>query len=239
MKNLASTPIGQIVAENYQAAQVFTAHNMDFCCGGGITLAKACQKHNTDLNQIRHELESVIMDKSHINFEHETPDQLINTIVNVHHHYIKTTVPTLQLYLDKLCRVHGERHPELWQIKDLFDEGATALLAHLQKEELVLFPFINAMVASKKDGFELSPPHFGHIENPIQMMEHEHSAEGERFRKINELTNNYECPADGCQTYKVTYAMLKEFEADLHKHIHLENNVLFPQARLVYKEFNF
>ncbi len=239
MKNLENIPIGQIVAENYNAARVFTAHSMDFCCGGGVTLAKACQQHKTDLNQILMELESAFKAKSDVSFETHTPDQLIDSIMNVHHRYIKTTVPAIQVQLEKLCRVHGEKHPELWEIKNSFDEGATALMAHLQKEELVLFPFIKAMVASKRDEFELSPPHFGDIENPLQMMEHEHNSEGSRFRRIKELTNNYECPADACQTYKVTYAMLKEFEDDLHKHIHLENNVLFPQTRQLFKEFEF
>ena len=239
MKNLKTIPIGQIVAENYRAAKIFSAHNIDFCCGGGVTLERACEKNNTDLNQIMDELRSVLDNKIKDRFEFEYPDQLIDKIMTVHHQYIVKTVPTLQMYLEKLCRVHGERHPELFQVKGLFDEGAAALLAHLQKEELVLFPFIKAMVASKNDGFELSPPHFGDIENPIQMMEHEHSAEGDRFRKIREITNNYESPAEACQTYKVAYAMLEEFESDLHKHIHLENNVLFPQARQLFKELNF
>ena len=239
MKKLELTPIGQIVAANYKAARVFTAHNMDFCCGGGITLAKACQKHGADLNQLVTELTSVLNAERNNTFEFEKPDQLIDTIVNVHHLYIETTTPTLQMYLAKLCRVHGERHPELWDIKSLFDEGAGALAAHMKKEELVLFPFIKAMVSSKNNEFKLSAPHFGDIENPIHMMEEEHNTEGERFRRISELTNNYQVPADACQTYRVTYAMLKEFEEDLHKHIHLENNVLFPQARQLYNEFEF
>lgn len=239
MKKLELTPIGQIVAGNYKTARVFTAHNMDFCCGGGITLAKACQKHGADLNQVVTELTAVLKTERNNTFKLEKPDQLIDTIVDVHHKYIETTTPTLLMYLDKLCSVHGERHPELWKVKSLFNEGAGALAAHMKKEELILFPFIKAMVASKTNDFKLSAPHFGDIENPIHMMEDEHNTEGERFRQISELTNNYQVPEDACQTYKVTYAMLKEFEEDLHKHIHLENNVLFPQARQLFNEFEF
>ena len=152
---------------------------------------------------------------------------------------VRVTIPALRAYLEKLCRVHGDRHPELFEINELFIAGSAALLSHMEKEEQVLFPYIKAMVESKTKGFPLSKPHFGDIENPIQVMEQEHEDEGERFRQIAELTNQYECPPDGCQTYKVAYAMLQEFEEDLHKHIHLENNILFPAARELYKEISF
>ena len=239
MEKLELTPIGQIVASNYNTARVFTAHNMDFCCGGGITLSKACQKQGIDLKQVIEELESVLKTGESPSLNLEYPDQLIDNIINVHHRYIETTIPTLFMYLEKICHAHGEQHPELWQVKNLFEEGAGALTAHLKKEELILFPFIKAMVASKKDDFKLSAPHFGDIENPLQLMEHEHSIEGDRFKKISELTNNYKIPEDACQTYMVAFSMLKEFEEDLHKHIHLENNVLFPHARQLFNEFEF
>ena len=239
MKNLEFTPIGQIVASNYNTARVFTAHNLDFCCGGGITLSKACQQNGINLNEIITELEVVFNSDESQSISSENPDQLIDNIINVHHRYVETTVPTLQLYLDKICRVHGHNHQELLEIKQHFDEGAKALLDHMRKEELILFPFIKAMVASRKNDFKLSAPHFGDIENPIQMMEHEHDIEGTRFKRISELSSHYQVPEDACQTYKVTYAMLKEFEDDLHKHIHLENNVLFPEARQLYNEFKF
>lgn len=239
MKNLREKPIGQIVAANYNTAKVFSAHSMDFCCGGGKSLEQACKQSHTDLYQVIEELESVFNAKTDDSFDPSDLNRLIDAIMSQHHTYIKMTVPTLKIYLNKLCKVHGDRHPELKEVKNLFDEGAAALLSHLQKEELVLFPFVNAMVASKRDEFKLSPPHFGDIENPLHMMEGEHSTEGERFKKISKLTNSYTCPEGACQTYKVTYAMLKEFEEDLHRHIHLENNVLFPQARQLFNEFNF
>ena len=135
--------------------------------------------------------------------------------------------------------MHGQRHSELHEIKTLFFEGSEHLLAHLKKEELILFPYIRAMVESQEKNYPLARPHFGEIDNPIQMMEVEHQTEGERFRKIAQLSNHYTPPEDSCQTYQVTYALLQEFEADLHRHIHLENNILFPQAQRLFADFTF
>jgi regulator of cell morphogenesis and NO signaling len=133
-------------------------------------------------------------------------------------------------FLDKLCKVHGDRHPELFRIHELFVGCAQELAQHMKKEELMLFPFIRKMVDASITGRPLDQPHFGTVQNPVAMMMHEHDGEGERFREIASLTDNYNPPADACNTYRVTFAMLKEFEEDLHKHIHLENNILFPAS---------
>ncbi len=239
MENLAKTKVGAIVASNFRASRVLTAHHIDFCCGGGITLEEACRNKEEDLSVVLKELEETFQTEGGVNYQALELDQLIDTIVNVHHSYVLATIPALLAYLDKLCRVHGDRHPELHEVNRLFTEGSQALMAHMQKEEQILFPYIKAMVESKTKGFSLSRPHFGDIENPIQMMEEEHQHEGTRFQQIAEITNQYECPPDGCQTYKVAYAMLEEFEEDLHTHIHLENNILFPEARKLFKEFTF
>lgn len=239
MENLAKSKVGVIVATNFRASRVFTSHDIDFCCGGGITVEEACSRKNIDLDEVLKELEETFQTPDLVSYRELELDQLIDTIVNVHHSYVLATVPALRAYLDKLCRVHRERHPELFTINELFAAGSQALLSHMQKEEQVLFPYIKAMVQAKLNDFPLSRPHFGDIENPIQMMEQEHSDEGARFHQIAKLTNQYECPPDGCQTYKVAYAMLKEFEEDLHKHIHLENNILFPAARKLFQEFSF
>lgn len=128
-------------------------------------------------------------------------------------------------YLNKVAAVHGDRHPELREVQDLFIGCAEDLTSHMQKEEQVLFPFIRKMAV----GDDIHAP-FGTVQNPINMMMHEHTNEGERFRKIAALTNDYTAPEDACNTYRVTYALLNEFEEDLHLHIHLENNILFPKA---------
>ena len=239
MKNLADTEIGKIVTENYRAALVLTAHRIDFCCGGGVTLEEACHKQHADLNQVMAELSEVLKTPDSSGYAEMDIESLIGHIVSEHHRYVSATAPALRTYLDKLCNVHGANHPELFQIRDLFYEGVAALLDHMNREELVLFPYISAMVQSLRNSFPLSPPHFGDIENPLHVMEQEHEEEGSRFKKIAELSNHYQCPTDGCQTYKVAYAMLSEFEDDLHTHIHLENNILFPEARKLYNQFQF
>ena len=131
---------------------------------------------------------------------------------------------------------HGDRHPELFEINRIFNESARDLASHFQKEENVLFPFIESLVKAQQSGEPLGEIHFGTVENPIAMMMHEHSVEGDRFEEIVKLTNGYTPPADACNTYKVTFAMLQEFENDLNRHIHLENNILFPKAIALEKQ---
>ena len=141
-------------------------------------------------------------------------------------------------FLDKLSRVHGANHPELLEINELFIGCAGELAQHMKKEELMLFPFIKKMAKASLTEEPIVKPQFGTVKNPIAMMMEEHEAEGDRFVKIAALTNNYTPPADGCSTFRVTYAMLADFEQDLHKHIHLENNILFPSAMLLERKFS-
>lgn len=239
MENLAQTKVGKIVASNFKASTVLTAHNIDFCCGGGITLAEACTNQHQNLEEVINELEEVFQSRVDQNYLALELGSLIDTIIDVHHSYVQATIPALLIYLNKLCKVHGERHPELFEVRNLFQAGANALTDHMKKEEKVLFPYIKAMVESQKSGFPLSKPHFQNIDSPIHCMEEEHQAEGLRFKKIAKLTDNYNCPPDGCQTFRVAYAMLNEFEQDLHKHIHLENNILFPSAQKMFESLEF
>lgn len=236
MKNLAHTKVSRIVADNYRAAKVFTAHGIDFCCNGGISLDRACQQNQADLNEVIHEVKEVLQMPQDINYSAMSMAELVDHIVNEHHAYVRSTIPALTTYLKKLCQVHGERHPELLEINLLFGQAAEALGSHMNKEEQILFPYIKALQAASDRKFELSQPHFGHIENPISMMESEHEKEGARFRMIREMTSNYMPPREACQTYRVAFMILKEFETDLHKHIHLENNILFPQATMMYEK---
>ncbi|MCB0443168.1 MAG: hemerythrin domain-containing protein, partial [Flavobacterium sp.] len=147
-----------------------------------------------------------------------------------HHRYVEEKTPVLLAFLDKLTKVHGTKHPELFEINNLFYQGAGELAQHMKKEELILFPFIQKMVKAQKENQSIQEPHFGTVENPIAMMQDEHTVEGERFATIATLTDGFTPPEDACSTYRVAFQMLKEFEQDLHKHIHLENNILFPKA---------
>ena len=230
--------IGDFVAENFRTAEVFKKYHIDFCCKGGRTVEEACDKKKVSPEEIYKELEEIANRKSEdIDFNSWPLDLLADYVEKTHHRYVEEKSAMLIPYLNKLCKVHGERHPELFEINELFIGSAQDLAAHMKKEELILFPFIKQMVEAKKNGEPLPAPRFGTVENPVAMMKHEHEAEGERFVKIAELTNNYEFPDDACGTYQVTYRMLEDFQNDLHKHIHLENNILFPKAIAMEKTF--
>ena len=231
--------IGDFVAENFRTAEVFKKYNIDFCCKGGRTVEEACDKKKVSPEEIYKELEEVANRKSEdIDFNSWPLDLLADYVEKTHHRYVEEKSAMLIPYLNKLCKVHGERHPELFEINQLFIGSAQDLAAHMKKEELILFPFVKNMVKAKISNEAIQQPHFGTVENPVNMMKHEHTVEGERLRKIADLTNEYTPPADACNTYKVTFAMLQDFENDLHKHIHLENNILFPKAIQLEKEFS-
>ncbi|QRM89867.1 iron-sulfur cluster repair di-iron protein [Lacinutrix sp. WUR7] len=232
--------IGEFVAEDFRTAAVFSKYKIDFCCNGNRTIAEACEKKGIDSNRLTEELEAVLNTTTNPSIDYKSwpLDLLAEYIEKKHHRYVEEKIPVLRQFLDKLCRVHGERHPELFKINELFTASANELTAHMKKEELILFPFVKRMVKAKLDNQAIQSPQFGTVENPIAMMMHEHDTEGERFREIAELTDNYTPPADACNTYKVTYAMLEEFEKDLHLHIHLENNILFPEAIKLEQQFD-
>ncbi len=240
MESLIEKPIGQIVAENYRTAQIFKNHKIDFCCQGNRSLQEAAEKKKLDAQVILNEIIAVLKTEKDDTTDYKSwpLDLLADYIEKKHHRYVEEKIPVLKPYLEKLCRVHGERHPELLEITDHFNKSAGELAAHMKKEEIILFPAIRKMMQAKQTGSKLEKPHFGTVQNPIQMMMMEHETEGERFRKIDELTNNYTPPADACSTYRVTFALLQEFENDLHRHIHLENNILFPKAAELEKELN-
>lgn len=232
MENITEKTIGEIVAEDYRTAQVFKNHRIDFCCNGNRSVSEACEDKNIDLNKLMEEIERVQKDNlgSTTDFKTWPLDLLADYIEKTHHRYVEEKLPVLKQYLEKLCQVHGNRHPELFEIRDEFNVSAGEFAAHMKKEEFILFPYIRKMVKTKIDKNTLATPNFGTVQNPVQKMMDEHTTEGDRFDKISSLSNNYTPPADGCNTYRVTYALLKEFEEDLHLHIHLENNILFPRA---------
>lgn len=227
-----------MVAEDFRTAAVFKRHGIDFCCKGGRTIEEACSNKKLPPEKIYEELEALPKNEgASIDFNSWPLDLLTDYIEKTHHRYVEEKTPVLQAFLDKLCKVHGERHPELFEINTLFNESAHDLAAHMKKEELILFPFVRNMMKAKISGGSLQQPVFGTVENPVHMMQHDHTVEGDRFRKIAEITDEYLPPADACNTYKVAFAMLQDFENDLHKHIHLENNILFPKAIRLEKEF--
>ena len=239
MENLKDKTIGAFVAQDFRTAAVFSKYKIDFCCKGNRTISEVCEKENIDSDTLLQNVFDVLQSEKNntIDFNSWPLNLLVDYIEKTHHRYVEDKTAIILQFLNKLCSVHGANHPELFKINELFTAGAGELSQHMKKEELMLFPFIKRMVKTKDSNGVLSQPSFGTVSNPIAMMMQEHDNEGERFREIANLTNNYTAPADGCTTYKVAFAMLDEFEQDLHKHIHLENNILFPKAVILEEEF--
>lgn len=221
--------IANIVAEDYRTAAVFSKYGIDFCCKGNRPLGTVCENANIDAAALRKDLAAAVnsSNAATTDYRHLPTDLLIDFIEKKFHREIREKTPVLLAYLEKTAKVHGAAHPELLEVFRLFAASAEDLEVHMLKEENVLFPFIRQLLS----GAENSPAaHFGTVKNPIAAMQHEHETEGDRFRTIAELTDNYNPPAGACNTYKVAYAMLQAFQTDLHLHIHLENNILYPKA---------
>ena len=231
MSLIENKTVAEVVAENIKTADVFKKHGIDFCCGGGISIEKACEKNHVDYSVLKKELENIdtVVSKAY-NYNSWDLSFLIDHIQNVHHTYVEENIPLLMQYATKVAKVHGHHYAEVIEINTLFAEVASELTMHMKKEELMLFPYIKQMEKAEKEGTLPAKPHFGNVKNPIQMMEDEHENAGNVFKEIARLTNNYTPPENACNTFRALYAKLEEFEQDLHQHIHLENNILFPKA---------
>lgn len=229
--------VADYVTENIKTAHIFKNHGIDFCCGGNISIEKACAKKNVNQEVLEKELNQVDAVRDVIeDYNKWELDFLMIYIENVHHTYVKESMPLISEYANKVAKVHGHHYSQVLKINQLFHEVANELLAHMQKEEEILFPFIKQLVDAKKEENKSVSAPFGTVNNPIRMMEQEHESAGDIFKEIATLTNNYTPPAEACNTFKALYAKLDEFEQDLHKHIHLENNILHPKAIILEKE---
>jgi regulator of cell morphogenesis and NO signaling len=235
MNNTIEKTIGELVAEDYRTAQVFKNHKIDFCCKGNRTLSEVVTTKGITLENLLEDLQAVQNSEKtdQPDFKTWPLDLLIDYIEKKHHRYVEQQIPVLKQYLTKLCKVHGARHPELHQISEHFHASAGELAMHMKKEELVLFPWIRKMLHRPSDLKSDGKPPSETVRTPIKVMMQEHDNEGERFRQIAELSQDYIPPSDACNTYRVTFSLLKEFEDDLHRHIHLENNILFPNAEIL------
>lgn len=224
--------IGELVASDWRKAQVFKKYGIDYCCGGKRTVAEACEKKGIDAGLVARELQEV-EDKpldATVHFDRWELDFLVDFILNNHHKYVREAIPFLEELAGKVSRVHGDNHPELFEIERHIQRVIEELTLHMHKEEMILFPYIKKIVAVKKSNSTLDLPPFVTISNPIHMMEAEHESAGYNMKAIEDLSNNFNPPADACMSYQVLFAKLAEFQKDLHQHIHLENNILFPKA---------
>lgn len=225
-ESLDGRTVGEVVAEDWRTAAVFEEFGIDFCCGGRRTVAEACQSAGADLAAVSNAMASLAQGASGDDPSRWAVDRLVDHIVETHHGYVRDSAPRIAAYLAKLVQVHGARHPELAEVARRFDALASELLQHMFKEERILFPYIRELAS----GPRVAPSPFGTVENPIRMMEREHEQAGAMVQDIRRLTDDYALPADGCATYRVCLGELAQFERDLHRHVHLENNVLFPRA---------
>jgi regulator of cell morphogenesis and NO signaling len=226
------TTVGQLVAENPAAARVFEQAGIDYCCGGKQSLHDACSRAKMSTAEMTALLEQAVLARSAADRDWLTASQaeLVEHIVNKHHAYVRQELPRLGALIAKVRGVHGKNHPELAQIEPVFAAIAEEMTHHMMKEEQILFPYIVDMEKAAQGQGPQPVPMFGTVQNPVRMMMQEHDSAGANLAKIHELSSGYTVPADGCASYRVLYEALAAFEADLHQHIHLENNILFPRA---------
>ena len=223
------TIVGDVVAADFRAAAIFEHYGIDFCCGGRRSVADACRAASVAPSVIETAIGALAPAGAESDVSEWPVDRLIDHIVTVHHAYVRSAMPTIRQYLVKLVEVHGGRHPELVTVLNYFDTIIRELSQHLLKEEQVLFPYIHELQL-RADMCSRGRSPFGTVENPIRMMEREHRDAADELDAVRALTHGYCAPDDGCTTYRVCMAELQRFERDLHRHVHLENNVLFPKA---------
>ncbi len=234
MTNITEQTLASIVTGNHSAVPVLEKYHLDFCCKGKRTLADACKEKGLAVEEVSAELQNATAPTltNKMPFNQMSAEQLISYILIHHHFYVAQSMPTILGHLEKVSFKHGDRYPYMVEVFHIFKEIKEEMTSHMQKEEMVLFPRIKEVEALHNTNHSRNLSD-GYISAPIQVMELEHDHAGDLLYKIRELTNNYTPPADACTTFQVCLAELKEFEEDLHKHVHLENNILFPMAERI------
>ena len=228
----AEETLGSIAAKDLRKADVFKKYGLDFCCGGKKTVREACEEKGIDTTQVEKELQNATKEYTTrpLPYGDWSLDFLADYIVNTHHSYVKQTLPDLSAYAKKVKEVHMAQHPELVRLHELVEEVKEEMSSHMVKEEQVLFPYIKELQKKTNGQAPAQAAVLGSVQTPINMMEMEHELVGKNMEELRSITNDYTLPADGCASYSLLYKMLEEFENDLHLHIHLENNILFPKA---------
>lgn len=222
--------VRDLVIGNPGAARIFEKFGVDYCCGGEKSLAEACTTAKVNVDEVKAALEEPTKETRDRDWQKASLAELTTHIVVKHHGFTREEINRLLPLIAKVFGVHGQNHPELQRVQILFDELANELTMHMMKEERMLFPYIEQLEAAVNRGSRLAPPMFGTVQNPVRMMMMEHDSAGSVLHRIREITNGYTVPADACVSYHMLYKALQGFEADLHQHIHLENNILFPRA---------
>lgn len=219
--------IGEIVANDYNAASVFREAGIDFCCGGKKSLSDACAEKGINPEELVRKLDKAESYSNNValKFNEWEPGFLCDYITNVHHTFVRKALPELLQYTEKIAKVHGQRHPELLEVAGLFVKINDELVPHMKKEDEVLFPAIKGMSnIDKKDEDKKI------VRKELVALTAEHESAGSAMDRITEITGNYKLPEDACNTYRIAFDLLEKFEVDLHTHVHLENNILFPKS---------
>ena len=236
MKLDATRTVREFATEIPNATRIFEELGIDYCCGGAKSLRDACARARLPVEEVLLALEQGSgfrpqTEAAPPDFTAGSLSGLIEHIISKHHAYAKHELPRIQQLLNKVVLAHGgTEHPELGKIRRTFEAVSAELTSHMMKEEHVLFPYIAELEEAINTGRRVPKPVFGTLRNPVHVMELEHESAGAALSEIRTLSGGYTAPADACFSYKTLYTALKEFEADLHQHVHLENNVLFPRA---------
>jgi regulator of cell morphogenesis and NO signaling len=233
--------IGEIVANDYRKAQVFKNFGIDFCCGGKKTISEVCEKKGINPDEVERQLAAVkgeASTNSESDFQNWDLGFLSDYIINTHHRYVRDNTAFITEIARKVARVHGDKHPELFEVARLFERIGNDLTLHMVKEEKILFPFIKELAQVYNSGGMLPSANFAKISGPIQMMDAEHEQVGGDFETIRTITSNYQLPEDACSSYTILFKKLEEYESDLHRHVHLESNILFPKAIQLEKDLS-
>lgn len=229
----ATKTVGEIAAETPSCTREFEKLGIDYCCGGNRTLGDACAQVTVSVDEVLARLEKCAKaatsegDKS---WQSLLLADLIAHINSTHHVFVRSECPRIEALAAKVVGVHGKNHPELLTVQKAFSALSEELHLHLTKEEQILFPYVLRMEESVLAGEPTPPAMFGTVMNPIRMMMQEHDGAGDALLALRRVTSDYKVPQDACISYRTLYDALQAFEKDLHQHIHLENNLLFPRA---------
>ena len=221
--------VGQLVRQSPNRARVFEALGIDYCCGGKVPLTDACQRKGLELDAVLQKIANCDSDQTSqptVDADAMALTDLADHIEQTHHAYLRDELPRLDLMTEKVARVHGDKEPRLLQVREAFVALKAELEPHMMKEEKILFPMVRQLEAAKsKTEF-----HCGSVSNPIHQMEHEHEQAGNALAILREATDDFVPPEWACNTYRAMLDALERLEADMHQHIHKENNVLFPKT---------
>jgi regulator of cell morphogenesis and NO signaling len=233
MATTVEKTVREIAVENPASVRVFETLGIDYCCNGKRTLSDACARADVSMERVLGLLEQANRDaqvEAGEEWQNKPLGELIVHIVTKHHSYVREETPRIASLLAKVVGKHGAAHPELAEIDQLFSAIGQELSTHMMKEEQVLFPYIEQLEDAREAGEAAPVAFFGTVRRPVAMMLAEHDDAGALLRRMRELSNGYTAPAGACPSYAGLYRGLEEFERDLHRHIHLENNILFPRA---------